>query len=303
MHSFKVHCVLIASIIFWASAYVGIRMALAAYSPGPLALFRFIIASLCIALIYYNQNIKTTILWSHRLQLLLTGVAGIGVYNICLNYGEMTVSAGTASFIVGLMPVFTVFLSIIFLKEQLRFGVWLGIVISLLGLLLLAWGEGAQADLRQGIGLLLISALMGAVLTIVQKRFLTCYHPVAIISWVMWGGTLFLLMFLPGLMHEIKTADSQSTLAVLYMGIFPAALAYLAWGYVLNQYSASKAAITLYALPLVSTLLGFLILNEIPSLLSLLGGGIAVVGALIANRFQNYYSLNSSLAKKVVAVS
>lgn len=302
MQSFKVNCVLIASIILWASAFVGIRIALSGYSPGPLALLRFMIASLCMALIYSNQNIKSTIPWKHRVQLMFAGVTGIGIYNICLNYGEITVSAGIASFVVGLMPVITVLLSIVFLREQLRIGVWLGIVISLSGLLLLAWGESTQTDLRQGIMLLLVSAFMGAVLTIIQKRFLKLYHPVAIISWVMWGGTLLLLIFLPGLMQEIRTADTQSTLAVVYMGIFPAALAYLAWGYVLNQYSASKAAITLYALPLVSTLLGFLILDEIPSLISLFGGGIALVGALIANRFQYYYSLNSSLDKKVVAV-
>lgn len=302
MRSFKSNCVLAAAIFFWASAFVGIRIALADYSPGSLALLRFLVASLVMLLIYHNQEMKQAMPWSDRIQLISTGMLGIGIYNICLNYGELTVSAGIASFVTGLMPVITIVLSMIFLREKLKGAVWGGIIISLSGLLLLSGGESTHADMRQGILLILISALMGAILTIIQKRFLRKYNPITIISWFMWGGTLLLLFYLPVLMKEIKSADYQSTAAVVYMGIFPAALAYLAWGYVLRQLQASKAAITLYALPLVSTLLGFIILHEQPSLISLVGGGIALLGALIAHRFQEKIALNSSISKKVVAV-
>lgn len=286
MQSFKVSIVVIVAIVLWASAFVGIRIGLTGYSPGGLALLRFLVASLFMALIYYGHGIKKPIPWKDRIQLLIAGMAGIGIYNICLNYGELSVSAGIASFIIGLMPVLTVLLSLIFLQEKLSRGVWLGILISVLGLVLLAIGENSEPGMQQGILAILVSALMGAILTIIQKQFASVYHPVAIISWVMWGGTLLLLMFAPALIQEIQTADLQTTLAVVYMGIFPAAIAYLAWGYALKYLSASNASVTLYALPIVSTFLGFILLNEQPSLISLLGSGITLFGAFIANRFQ-----------------
>lgn len=302
MQSFKVNCVLIITIFLWASAFVGIRIALVDYSPGSLALLRFLVASLCMALIYHIQGLNIRMPWKDRIQLLVAGILGIGIYNICLNYGELTVSAGVASFIVGLMPVITVLLSLIFLQEKLRGAVWIGILISLFGLFLLAIGEGAHDEMRQGILLVLVSALMGAILTIVQKKFLITYHPVAIIAWVMWGGTLLLLLFAHDLLQEIKTAHYSSTLAAIYMGVFPASLAYIAWSYVLKKLTASRAAITLYALPLASTLMGFIILGEQPSLISLIGGGIALFGALIAHRYQVTNPVNVPLSKKVVAV-
>lgn len=286
MQSFKVSCIIIVAIILWASAFVGIRFGLAGYSPGALALLRFMVASLCMLIIYYSLGIKKRVAWKDRLQLLLAGMAGIGIYNICLNYGELSVSAGIASFVMGLMPVLTVILSLIFLREKLARGVWLGIIISILGLAILTIGEHSEPGMQQGILAILISALMGAILTIIQKQFVSVYHPVAIIAWVMWGGTLLLSMFLPDMIQQIRIADFQTTAAIVYMGIFPAALAYLAWGYVLKYLSASNASIALYALPIVSTLMGFLVLDEQPSLLSLVGCSITLLGAFIANRFQ-----------------
>jgi len=292
----------VGTIILWASAFVGIRIALVDYSPGSLALLRFLVASLCMAIVYRSQGIKDVMPWSHRAQLLLAGMMGIGIYNICLNYGEITVSAGIASFVLGLMPVITVILSLIFLREKINGMVWAGIFISLFGLFLLALGESSSTEMRQGLFLILLSAITGSILTIIQKKFLIIYHPVAVIAWVMWGGTLLLLIFSATLAQELQTAAYQSTAAVVYMGIFPAAVAYIAWSYVLKKLPASKASISLYALPIVSTLLGFLLLGEQPSLTSLTGGGIALIGALIAHRFQNQDILNVSLDKKVVAV-
>ncbi|KTD73966.1 DMT family transporter [Legionella tucsonensis] len=286
MPSFKVSCVVTVAIVLWASAFVGIRIGLAAYSPGALALLRFMIASLCMLIIYYSLGIKKRVAWKDRLQLLLTGMAGIGIYNICLNYGELSVSAGIASFILGLMPVLTVILSLIFLQEKLARGVWVGIIISILGLALLAIDNNSEPGMQQGILAILVSALMGAILTIIQKQFVSVYHPVAIIAWVMWGGTLLLSVFFPDMLQQIQVADFQTTAAVVYMGIFPAALAYLAWAYVLKYLPASNASIMLYALPIVSTFMGFLLLDEQPSLLSLVGCCITLAGAFIANRFQ-----------------
>ncbi|KTD05877.1 transmembrane protein [Legionella gratiana] len=284
MQTFKVFSVVIIVIVLWASAFIGIRIGLTDYSPGALALLRFMIASLCLLIIYYSLGIKKRVSWKDRVQLLITGMAGIGIYNICLNYGELSVSAGIASFVIGLMPIMTVVLSFIFLQEKLKRHVWYGILISVLGLVLLTLGESSVPGMRHGVLAILVSALMGAILTIVQKQFVRVYHPVAIISWIMWGGTLLLVIFLPDLLQQIKIAHVQTTVAVVYMGIFPAALAYLAWGYALKYLSASKAAITLYALPIVSTLMGFVVLHEHPSLLSLIGCSITLLGAFIASR-------------------
>lgn len=285
MTRLKAQGALILAILFWASAFVGIRIGLTEYSPGPLALLRFIVASLCMALFYSRLPTKPALPLKHKFELFLLGVAGIGIYNTCLNYGEIQVDAGTASFIIGLMPVVSIILSVCFLKERPTLGVWFGILISFLGLLFLLKNEATAPGMTSGVFVILISTFAGSIYNVFQKPYLNSYHPIIVTSWILWGGTLSMFMFLPDLWHEIHLVHFPSTFAVFYLGIFPAAIAYLAWCYALEHMSVTQASLYLYAMPILSTMLGFLYLHESPSKLTLIGGLITLLGAIIAHFF------------------
>lgn len=283
MDFLKIYSVVASTLLLWASAFVGIRIALSAYSPGALGLLRFLIASLCMLVIYSFLPQKKAMPWSLKLELLLLGVAAIGVYTICLNYGEITVTAGVASFVIGLVPALTVMTSALVFQEQVNGKVWVGIAISMIGLLFIAGGESNHSAIS-GILIILISSLMSVIYNLSQKRYLRDYHPIVITTWMIWGGTLMLLAFTNDLVHELPHATWQATSAVIYMGIFPGAIAYLGWCYTLNHWPASKASLFFYTLPILSTLMGYVVLHEQPSLLSLGGGCLALLGALIASR-------------------
>ena len=288
----KVKASLFCAIFLWASAFVGIRIGLTSYSAGALALFRFIIASGCMAVMYMRQSNKDVIPWSDRLQLGLLGVLGIGIYNTCLNYGEVTVVAGVASFVIGLTPALTVLFSIVFLGDRPRAIVYIGILISLLGLMLMVVENAHGAMVSYGVLIIFISTLTSVAYSLLQKIYLRHYHPVAVTAWIIWGGTLSLMVFSPTLCREIMIAKPAATWAVIYLGIFPAALAYLAWSYVLIALSASHASLYLYAMPVVSSILGFIVLDEKPTVMALCGGVLAMIGAF----FSSYQSPQKSIA-------
>ncbi|STX50650.1 integral membrane protein [Legionella busanensis] len=282
----KVNCAIALALLFWASAFVGIRFSLESYTPGALALLRFIIASICMGIIYLRLPNKNKMPWLIRIQLLLIGVGAIGIYNICLNTGELTISASIASFIIGINPVLTILLSIILFKERTHFGIWLGVGISMFGLLLMALGGKNTAIHIEGVLIIFVATIMSAIYNLTQGLFLKTYHPIVVTSWVIWGGTLFLSYFIFDLKQEFFKASYEATFVVIYMGIFSAALAYLCWSYVLANMPVSRASIYSYALPLYSTALGFLFLGEKPSAMSFAGGVIALAGAFIAKQPQ-----------------
>lgn len=282
MSTLKINFVLLVTLFFWASAFVGIRIGLEGYSPGSLALLRFIIASLCLYLLNRRVRNKVTIPWKERRQIAFLGVIGIGIYHFCLNFGEIHVSAGIASFIIGLMPVITVLLSFFILHEKLSKMLWFGVLVSFIGLLLIILGDNSAIGPDIGVLSILIAAIAGSILNIYQKDFVNRYHPIEVTAWVLWGGTLSLMLFSVQLWQEITLASWRATLAVIYLGIFPAAISQVGWGYILNYMTVSRASISLYALPIISTLLGFLILGEMPAFWAFVGGLIALIGALIA---------------------
>jgi len=279
--------VLLLTIVLWASAFVGIRIGLKSYSPGALAFFRFMIASLCMGGLYAIRSQRSVIPLRHCFELGLIGLLGIGIYHVSLNYGEMVVSAGIASFIIGFGPVLTVLLAVFFLKERLSLGAWIGVVISFAGLFLMMDSEGHSAEMSVGVWAILVAAFMSAIHTVAQKRYLVRYHPIEVTAWILWGGTLSMVYFLPALWLDMQQASFQATVAVVYLGIFPAAIAYLAWGYVLQHMSGSQASLYLYAMPMITTALGIVCLDEKPSLLSLLGGFISLVGAMVAHIYRH----------------
>lgn len=282
--SIKTLFLLFVTIGFWASAFVGIRAALHSYSPGSLALLRYAIASFCMFFIYRWFGRKDFISVKDKLLLMLVGAVGIGWYNIALNYGEVTVTSGTASFIISQGPIITSVLAMILLGEQ---GSWLsffGMGVSIFGVFLISVGEAHGLRWEPGIGFILFSTLIGGFYSILQKPFLKKYHAIDVTAYVIWGCTFSLLVYFPDLFHDVRTATANGTLAVVYLGIFPAAIAYAAWSYVLAEIPASRAVSFLYFAPIITILLGWLFLKEVPAVISIIGGLIALFGVYMVNR-------------------
>jgi drug/metabolite transporter (DMT)-like permease len=282
------------TVFLWSSALIAIKMGLHGYSPGGLALLRYLVASLCLLILYLKLPERHVPRLRDLLHIIFIGALGIGVYNVAINYGEIIVPAGIAGFIIGLMPVFTMMFAFFLLREKVPIKSWLGVLISLAGLSLIALGESGGLKYDVGLLYILIAAILGSYYAVAQKSLFHRYHPLELVILSIWGGTLVMLIYAPDMIRELPDAPWQSTAAAVYLGIFPAAFAYALWNYALSKAPAGRVSGYLYAMPIIATLLGMIILGEYPGPLELTGGLITLLGAVAINYFYNRQKVSLS---------
>jgi drug/metabolite transporter (DMT)-like permease len=271
-----------AAVLFGASAYAAIGDALGAYSPGPLALFRMLVASAALAVYAAFSRMRLPSVRDLP-AVALAGLLAFALYNVALNYGQLTASAGAASLIIASIPIFTALLAVAFLGERPDALGWSGIAVGFCGIALITVGEGSGFGVNAGALLVLLAALSASVYFAFQKPYLEKYGSLPFTAYAIWAGALLLLPFLPALLEEVMTAPPRATLAVVYLGIFPTIVAYATTAYVFSRLPASRAVTLEYLFPPVAILIAYLWLGEIPTIVSVAGGAVALLGVALVN--------------------
>jgi len=242
----------LVSVVLWAAAFVGIRAAGRSFSPGPLALGRLALGSVLLgAVVLSRPTIRPT---KRELALLvLAGLLWFGVYQVVLNEAERRVDAGTAAMLVLVAPIFIVALAAVFLKERTTPNLLLGGALAFAGVV----AEKPVLDR--------MSAL--------QVTWICCTV-----------GALFCLPYAPQLVREWRVAPTSGVTWLLFLGVFPTAIAFATWAYALARGSAGRLAATAYLVPPITIVMSWLILGELPTVVAVLGGALCLVGVAIARK-------------------
>lgn len=274
-------------IVCWGYSPTGIRIGLTAYDPGHLALLRFLVASLLMALIAACKGIELPRLSDLPL-LLMLGLFAVSLHHIALNFGQRGVSAGAASVLAQSTPLFSALLAHFIFNDRVSTWRWGCVVLGMCGAGIVVVADRGLGRIDPHGLLILLAALSWSLYFALHKRHCQRYSGLTIVCYTVWSGTLLLLVFLPGLSAAVARAPTQVHLAVTILGVFPSALAYLAWAFVLRHVEASRAAMALYLTPPTAMLIAAALLGERPGLMVMVGALVVLISVLAMNLEQRW---------------
>ncbi len=272
------------TLLLWASAFVAIRHLGDDFSPGALSLGRLLVGALALAAVALPQGRPhpTPTQWG---RLVAIGLLWFALYNVTLNAGELLVDAGTASMLVQVAPVLIALLAALFLGERFTSGLGAGLALAFGGVALISvsTSSGSGGDVA-GVLLVLVSAVAYAVSVVLQKPLMGSLSAVHV-TWIACTvGAVACLPFAGDLVTQLGEAPASSIGWLVFLGVFPTAIAFTTYAFALRHMSASRLGVTTYLVPPITVVLGLVFLGETPPTMAYAGGVLALLGVAVARR-------------------
>jgi len=242
----------------WSSSYLAIKLGVETIQPLSLVALRMLIGTTVILIIlrYKSLSLPTDI--NSWIVLFVSGVMGSIIPFSLISFGEQHVDSGLAALLMGIAPVVTVLLAPLSHRdERLTLPAVLGITVGITGLIVLV-----GPDALKGFGLHVTGqiAILGAALcyafTTLYVRKYASLPALVMAAGSMLIGTLVITIsaFLFENPLQASLPSTQSMVAVIYLGLFPTALATLIYFYLIPRLGAARMSQVNFVVPVAGTL-------------------------------------------------
>lgn len=203
---------------------------------------------------------------------------------VALNWGEQRVDAGTAALVVNVGPLLIALLGSRLLGDPMPPRLLAGMAVSFAGAVTvgLSMSSGGGGASLLGVVACLLAAMAYAAGVVSQKPALGQASALQVTTFGCLVGAVVCLPFAGQLVSEAAHAPVSATLDMVYLGVFPTALAFTTWAYALARTTASRMGATTYAVPALVVLMSWLVLGEVPGALTLVGGVLCLAGVAVS---------------------
>jgi len=271
------------TVVCWASAFPAIRIAVQTFGPMEVAFLRALAGALALGGIALARRAGLPA-WRDLPALAVLGVLGHSLYTATLSLGETHIPSAAASFLIASAPIWMVLLGrITGAGKVTRWGL-AGLLVSLSGVFLISLGRGGLLRLNGYALIVLAAAVLQAVYSLGQRPLLARYSGLQVVTWCAVFAALAFLPWAGRAWAQFHQAGTVPRFCVLYLGVVPTAVGYWTWADANRHLPVSVAGSFLYLVPAVALLIGWRVLGETPTLLSLAGGALVVGGVVMVQR-------------------
>lgn len=258
----------IVAMVFWAFSFIWYKEVLLAYKPVSLVLMRLIISSVLLIAVTASlgrlnrierKDIKTFILLSFLSPFL---------YFLGESYGVSYMPSTLAAVIIATIPLFSPIGAYYYLKERISMMNFLGIIVSVVGVGLVVFHQGFNlTDVHPlGLAFMLLAVVSALGYSLLIKKLANKYNVLSIVAYQNLIGVFFFLplFFLLDFKQFIQVVPTWDVIVpLLNLGVFASTFAFVFFTYAIKHLGVSKANIFTNAIPVLTAILAFFILNEV----------------------------------------
>lgn len=278
-------CVIL-SMICWSMSFVWIKIVFQAYTPITATLIRLILSSAMIisfsAIAKKLQRIRKE---DYKWMLLLAFFEPF-LYFLGETGGMFYVSPTLGAVIIATIPLFCPFAELIFYKEKVSPSLYIGIILSVIGVSVIAFNNSIMdGNSMKGVYLLCLAIFAGIGHTLIIRKVARRYNPLTIVAV---QNSLGVFLFLPiFLIFEYNTfisiTPSREVIeALIYLSIFASSLAFILYTYSINAIGISKSVVFCNTIPVFTAIFAYFIVGEEITPMKVLGIGIVVAGLFLS---------------------
>jgi drug/metabolite transporter (DMT)-like permease len=275
--------------LVWGSTYLAIRVMVETVPPLLGAGVRFTVAgAVMLAVLAVRRSVRPT--RAQVLSALFIGMLLPGA-NAVVSVAEQEVPSAMAALLIASVPLWVLLMRRAAGEPVSRAGI-AAVLVGFAGVaLLLMPGEQSGDATLLGLGAVVIAAVMWASGSFASPRIRLPGDPLVSTAWQMLlGGVVIVavgLAFGEAGEVDVDAFSTRSLIALAYLIVFGSWLAFTAYAWLLQNAPISKVSTYAYVNPVVAIVLGFVILDEVITPITLVGAAIIVVSVALVVRIEN----------------
>ena len=258
--------------------------------PMALSFYRWVLAFIFILPFAIPHLKKDIILIKQNLGILfILSIPSVTAYNSLVYFGAQYTSATNISLVVATMPVMTILFAWVMNREKPFALQAVGIMISIIGVLIIisqgSWQVLSTLSFNPGDLLIVLSIASWSFYSVLLKNNQINISPISLLTVLIFFGVLCILPFYVWEFSVFQGFELKITTVIifLYLGIFPSIVSYLCWNFGVKTAGASIASVFMYLLPVFTSIIAFIFLNENLFLYHFAGGLLILFGLIMSS--------------------
>ena len=284
----RAHIALLLMVVIWAVNFSVAKVALEELSPLAFNALRFPMAAALLYVVVRARGIVPLPARAELPRVLALGLLGNFMYQMFFIFGLDRTRAGNASLLLASTPIITALLSAQVGHERVRPRVWVGVIATFGGILLVVLGGRGQiaAGRETVVGDLLMfgASVAWAFYTVGSRPLVERYGALTVTAWTLWIGTAGIICagMLDTLRTNWDTVGAGTWAAVVYAGVLSIGVAYIIWYYGVGVLGNTRTATYSNIVPVIALAVAWLWLGEVPTVSQLIGTTVIVGGVTVA---------------------